>query len=173
VPVDEIQAALSITEEELSAVSMLLYNQQLLATRGQVGCIGLNTSGQFEAERLGPLVAMRDLPREHPSAVIVGSASNSIIQVAGSQSNQNATLSVQQSQILELLNQIERTLPSLALPPEKQREAADVLTALRDGTKRVVSSAANKVLATALDAMLRPAASELGQRLLHLVAGSA
>jgi hypothetical protein len=172
VPADEIQAALSISEDELGTVSMVLYNQRLLATDGQAGCIGLNAAGQFEAERLAPLVPMRDPPREHLPTVLVGNANNSIIQVGGSQSNQNATLSVQQNQVLELLNQIEVELPSLTLPPQKWREADDILTALREGAKKAVSSAANKVLATALDAILRPVGSELGQRLLHLIVGS-
>lgn len=52
VPIDDIQLGLNITRTEVGAVGNLLQHQGLLQSC-PFGSIGLNHSGQAEAERLG------------------------------------------------------------------------------------------------------------------------
>jgi hypothetical protein len=162
VPIDQVERALGITGTELRTVSMLLREQGLLPNHGSLTNIGLNQEGQEEAARLG------SLPMHEPSqpATIIH-ANYSIVQVAGAHSSQTANLSIDQSQITTLLDQIERELPQLELETGKRDEAIGILGALREALLHKLPAAGVRVLAAGLSGIITEAGSELGKRLLE------
>ena len=80
--------------------------------------IGLTEKGSKEAEKL-----------DRPSAAAINiHASNSVVQLAGSNNVQTAQLSnVYQSQIISILDQIEHEIPRLGLESAKREQAIGIL----------------------------------------------
>jgi hypothetical protein len=160
VPGDQIEQALGLSGDDLVTVAILLHDQGLLASDGQVGCIGLSHTGQTEAERLRPGVLMRDSPTPNTQQIYVRSATNSTIQIAGPNSEQHATNTI--TDLHHLLDEIERRLEMADLREVHRKEAADLIAALRKPVKPTVG----KPVAAALGAIVAPCASELAKRLL-------
>jgi hypothetical protein len=161
VPQKEVQQALGITEHELRTVIVLLMEQNLLPDHGSISDVGLNERGQDEAARLGSL-PMQEPPRTQMTI----HANYSIVQFGGSNSTQNAQLSVDQSTISAILNQIERELPELPLEATKREEAVGILATLRKIIVEKLPAAGARVLSAALASILTDAGSQLGKRLL-------
>jgi hypothetical protein len=165
VPIDQICAALRLSTNELSKVAVVLNNQGLLA-QGQVNCIGLNHSGQYEAERLGPAVLMRDpTPISTVQNIHIGTATNSTVQIAGGQSHQHSKQSI--THLHNVLDEIERRLETADIDPASRSDAADLIAALRGS----VTGAVAKAAASALGAIINPISADLANRLLSWFAG--
>lgn len=166
---DDIQKSLNLTKEEFGAAWMVLHSQGMLPHPGVMGSTGLSRLGLAAAERLGPAVLMQD-PPQPPAHVIVNQGNNNIVQVAGHHSNQSATLSIQQNRALQLVEEIERALPASSLDAKTKADAADLITSLKDGLKKGLSSAVTKTLSAALASLLSPAGSALTHRAQELIA---
>lgn len=170
VPGEQIQKALSISRQELSDVGMMLHNQGLIATPGIAGSIGLNEAGQAEAEALRPRVLMRDPPPSSNPVTI--NAHYSVVQVAGSHSSQTAHYSVDQSRAMQLLDQIERSIPDLDLEPAEKEEAKGLAASLRRGLKDL-PAAGQRAMAGVLVELIKKGGSELGESLMQVFGLSA
>jgi hypothetical protein len=157
----DIQAALGITKAEIGAVANLIQHQGHLQSC-PAGSIGLSASGQAEAERLGVLVPMADPPA--PSTIYIN-ANYSVVQVAGAHSNQFGTVTVDRSQIQQLLSQIECDLPSLNLAPAARDEAAGLVASLKTQASNL-PAAAGRAIAGALSSLLKAGGSDLGHALM-------
>ncbi|KQS75468.1 hypothetical protein ASG32_27275 [Methylobacterium sp. Leaf361] len=171
VPQDQVANGCGLTMEQLGQVAGLLSNQGLFNTRGQIGSVCLNEEGQREAERLGPLVPMRDPPA--PTSVHVG-ANYGIVQVGGVGSSQVASQTLDQSQITLLLNRIEQEIPSLNLAPAEKDEAQGILTTLRKVVSEEGAKAGGRLLAAGLVDLLKRGGSALWEQLpsaFHFTAG--
>lgn len=102
-------------------------------------------------------------PKESPTHVV---AYNSIVQIAGAHSNQSAQLSIDQSKVTEIINQIENELPSLKLPDAERKTASTLLADLRKMISEKLSASAVQVVAQALVALITDGGSSLGSILL-------
>ena len=160
VPGDQIEQELGLSGDDLVTVAILLHDQGLLASDGQRGCIGLSHTGQAEAERLRPVVLMRDPPASAAQQIYINSASNSTIQIAGANSEQHASNTI--TDLRHLLDEIERRLGTAELPEKQRKEAADLISALRNPVKRNVG----KLASGALSKIIQPFASEAAKQLL-------
>ena len=118
--------------------------------------IGLTEKGSKEAEKL-----------DRPSAAAINiHASNSVVQLAGSNNVQTAQLSnVYQSQIISILDQIEHEIPRLGLESAKREQAIGILATLRKALLDKLPDAGIRVLAAALSDIITKTGSELGQTL--------
>jgi hypothetical protein len=167
---DQVKQVLGITEHELRHVFMLMREQGLTPDYGPINDVGLNQRGQEEAVRLGTTTAMHESAQ--PSITI--QAHYSIVQIAGPNSTQNAQLSIDQSKVSQLIDEIERELPSLSLQKAERSEAAELLTHLRKLVTEKVLDAATRAIAATLAAIIKAGGSKLGEILLdHLHIGVA
>jgi hypothetical protein len=162
---DQVKQALGITEHELRNVYMLMIEQHLVPEGGSISDIGLSERGQEEAVRLGTSTAMH----EPSPAPITINANYSIVQVAGANSTQSAQLSIDQSKVSHVIDQIEKELPSLNLQPVERAEASDLLTSLRKLITEKLPGAAARAVGAALAAIITAGGSKLGEILLSLL----
>jgi hypothetical protein len=165
VPLEQVENALGITSQELQTIGMLLREQRLLPDHGSITNIGLNSKGQVEGERLGPSVPMQE---PEPSPMVIH-ANYSIVQVAGANSTQSAQLAVDQSQLINIMEQIEKELPTLKLEPREREEAKDLLGSLRKQLADKLPGAASRAIGAALAAIIMDGGSKLGQVLLDIL----
>jgi hypothetical protein len=167
---DQVKQALGITEHELRQVFMLMREQGLTPDYGPINDVGLSHRGQEEAVCLGTATAMHE---PAPSPITI-EAHYSIVQVAGANSTQSAQLSIDQSKVSQVIDQIERELPSLNLQKAERSEAAELLTHLRKLIAENVLGAATRAIGAALAAIIKAGGSKLGEVLLdHLHIGIA
>lgn len=159
VPDGDVVRGLGITRSEYGAAANLLLEQRHLSIC-PVGSIGLSASGQSEAEHLGVLVPMADPPA--PSAISIH-ANYSVVQIAGPNSHQSGNVGHTESH--QLLNQIERALPSLNLEPATREEASGLLAALKNQLSNL-TTAAGRPIAGALASLLTAGGSDLGHALM-------
>lgn len=165
-PADEVARAIGATKKEFSAVTALMFEQGIIPPRvGPVGSVCLSDIGQETAERLGPDVLLRDPP---PPASMHISATDSIVQIAGSGSTQTASLTLHKSQIEQILHEIESELPSLQISEDDRTKAKGLVASMRSGLG-VIGSAGLTVIGGALGQILINAGSPLGQRLMELI----
>ena len=155
------------TIKPLTPFGCFCYNQGLLAHDALGGTIGLSASGQSEAEQLGPDILMRDRTLQTPSTVHVN-ASYSVVQIAGPHSSQTAQLSVDQSRIAQIVDQIERELTSLNMSETARGEAAGLVTSLRKAMSQL-PAAGLRAISAALAGVLTAAGSELGKKLMDAI----
>jgi hypothetical protein len=165
VPLEQVQKALGISSQELQTITMLLIEQGLFAKHGPISNIGLSSEGQDEAVRLGSGIPMRE-PSQTPMVI---HANYSVVQVAGANSTQSAQLAVDQSQITNVMEQIEKELPTLNLEPHERQEAKDLLGSLRKEISDKLPGAAARAIGAALAAIIMAGGSELGQVLLDVL----
>jgi hypothetical protein len=166
---DQVKQSLGITEHELRQVFMLMREQGLTPDYGRINDVGLSHQGQEEAIRLGT-VPMHE-PAQQPVTI---NAHYSIVQVAGANSTQSAQLSIDQSKVSQVIDQIEKELPSLNLQKAERSEASELLTHLRKLIAENVTGAATRAIGAALSAIIKAGGSKLGEVLLdHLHIGVA
>lgn len=166
---DDLQRDLNITRPELSAVWMVLHNQDLLPGRGEGigGMIGLSERGQAEAERLGPEVLMREQPSDKQTIHI--NAAYSVVQIAGHGSTQTANLQVEKPAIEDLLTRIEAELEVLKIDTPTKDQAAGLVASLRQGVAAKLGDAGLRAMGAALSGILNGAGSSLGKSLAKLL----
>lgn len=157
VGIQDVQEALELTDAEFSSAMNLLGSQQLLA-QPVVGMVGLSSLGQFEAEELGTSVPMQDPPP--PSAIHIN-ANYSVVQVGGASSVQHASLSLNESETIELLNQALAELRKLPLDEASRAEAEGLAKDLKEAKLGPIRRAG----AAALSAILTSGGSALGHRI--------
>ena len=162
---DQVTQALGITKHELLKIHMIMIEQGLVSEGGSISDIGLSERGQEEAVRLGTSTAMH----EPSPAPITIHANYSIVQVAEANSTQSAQLSIDQSRVSQVLDQIDKELPSLNLQPAERSEASALLGSLRKLITEKLSSAAVRAIGAALAAIITAGGSALGQALLDLL----
>ena len=163
----DLAQATGLSADELSAVVGLLDAQGLEGNPfTTIGSIGLSDDGMREAERLGPIVAMRE--PVSPSHVNIH-ANYSVVQVAGANSNLTASLSIHQSKIEKILHEIEQAIPALPIAAPQKEEAKGLVTSLRESLKAKLSDAGMRAIGGALGSILVQAGSPLGQRLMELL----
>ena len=163
---DEVKHALKINDHEIQKVVMLMMEQGMLPTRGKITDIGLSERGQQEAIRLGSGIAMQEPTA--PSQTVIH-ANYSIVQVAGANSSQNAQLSIDQSKFIQVIDEIEKELPSLNLQPLERTEAGDLLASLQKMITEKLPSAAVRATGAALAAIITAGGSKLGGVLMDLL----
>lgn len=164
VPDEELRRYLGVSKLDFAEVQNLIMSQGM--TQGViVGLTTLSRDGQDEAERLGPRVLMKDPPP--PTSVHIG-VNYGIAQIGGAGSSQTASQTIDQSQVSVLLDQIEREIPTLSLPPAAKEEAKDALASLRKAAIEEGSKAGARMLAAGLSDLLRQGGSALCERLPEL-----
>lgn len=162
-PIADIVENTGVDEFQLRDVVGLLINQGLMSA-SDMQSIGLNSSGQREAERLGPKTLMRAV---EPNSFHID-ARYSIVQIAGSNSTQNANLRFDTAAAKELLDTIEGTLPTLNLEPGLLQEANGLLASLKESALKGAGDAVSRAVAGALGSILTAAGSPLGKGLLAM-----
>ena len=164
VPEGEIAPAIGADREEVVAAVRLMYSQGMLDGNpfAYIGSCGLGERGQLEAERLGPLVSLRE--PEAPQSITVH-ANYSTVQIAGANSSQSATNTIQQNDLSGLLSQIEASIPSLEVGEAVKQEAKGLLDALKSGMAGKLADAGMRAIGAALASILVAAGSPLGQSL--------
>ena len=165
VKMDKVQEALGITRRELQTVYMLMMEQGLSAEQGMIADIGLSKNGQEEALRLGAETPMHE-PRQGPITI---NANYSIVQVAGDNSSQSGQVSIDQSEVTQIIDQIEKEIPSLNLTDGERAEAKDLLTSLRELIMKQLPGAAMRAVGAALSAIITAGGSKLGELLMKLL----
>lgn len=168
----ELASQIGASGREFDAVIRLMMSQGLEGnTFTTIGSVGLSSAGLDEAERLGPSIRMRAKADE--SALMIH-ANYGVIQVAGDNSNQTASMTLSDHSITALLNEIDVALPGLPLDDRAKTEAKALLQSLADGIRTKLNDAGMRAIGAALAGVLIAAGSDLGQRLmraLHIVAG--
>jgi hypothetical protein len=160
----EIVAAAPMTRDEFEDVTRLIYTQGLLGNSFTViGDMGLSDEGQREAERLGPRVRMRE--PDTPNSVTIH-ANYSLVQVAGANSRQVASLMVDTSAVELLLERIAEEIPRLGIPAAKQEEASGLLKSFREAIANKLSDAGIRAIGAALGSILVSAGNDLGRQLM-------
>lgn len=162
---EDLMLALGISKSEMNDVITLMTNQGLFAAPG-LKDVGLSQRGQEEAEKLNPPVPLRE---PQPSSGITINASYSVVQVAGSHSEQSATLQVNRDQVEQILDDIRQELPSLSLPQESKDEASGLIQSLRDNTAAGLKEAGIRAIGGALLSLLKQGGSSCWHRLAEVL----
>jgi hypothetical protein len=162
-PTKDIVENTGVDQFQLREVVGLLINQGLMSA-SEMQSIGLNSNGQLEAERLGPKTPMRAV---EPNSFHID-ARYSIVQIAGSNSTQNANLRLDAAAAKELLDTIEGTLATLNLEPVVLQEANGLLASLQESALKGAGDAVSRAVAGALGSILTAAGSPLGKGLLAM-----
>jgi hypothetical protein len=105
VPIVDLKNHLDTTDAEFRSLSILLHTNHLAQPDGMNVHIGLTDAGRREADNI-------DHPVASASINITYNLTNSVLQNAGSNSVQSATLTLDQSHLTQVLDQIEESFPS-------------------------------------------------------------
>jgi hypothetical protein len=162
---DKLDRALGLSPQEAGALR-LVWVQQGLSMGGlghlQQYCLG--PAGQEEAERLGVEVPMRakkdEAAQQH---VVIHAGAYSVVQVGGSHTTQTGSVSIEASQTLKLLDEIERALPTLDLEPTIKEEAKGWVATLREMVTKKMPAVGARAVGAALDGSHENGGQRLGR----------
>lgn len=165
VPASEVMKELNVSGPTWRQITALLMNQGFWHPKTFMNNVGLSEKGQEEAELLGPATRLKQ-PRSNAKNVI--DARYSIVQIAGDNSTQTAHQTIDQSQLTQILDQIDQELETVTIDPAQKKEAKGLVSALR-GYAGKAFDAAGRAISGALASILTAVGSDLGQSLLKLI----
>ncbi len=172
---DEVQKALGLTKNEMMEVIHLLDNQSLLTWETSVGSLRLSHSGQHEAERLDPNIALRPLPPPPAPAVNINYG-NQVIGGQGAKIQQardaaTQTIGGNSTALQTVLASIEANMRALSLRADQHEELrAQVETLKAQLASKKPIGAVLKAAGSAALAILTSGASAAAQSLGHALA---